>query len=424
MAAADYTHTPGPEDIMAFLDGEGTAASRTAIEAHLGDCAACQVLASEQRQLSVEMNAWTVGPPPASLRAPRPRQRRLLGVPVPLWIPSAHNAASLAAGAALGIFLLLGVAEYSRNVHYSKARVMTYLSPEDSDSASVAAPAYGNAQVGEPPPLPEAITHPELNAQLERRDLAQSSQAAARPSVSNDLAQPVPRKPSIIRTAKLRIVTKDFTSVKAAVEQAVTAAGGFVDHLTATSEAGLVRSVRGVVRIPADRLDAVTARLRQLGQVLEDTQGSEDVTDQLVDLDARLRSARATERRLTDLLANRTAKLSDVLEVERELARVRIEIERLDAEATNVGRRVSYAALTLEIMEERKAGLTPGPLSFASRFRVAARDGIETAAESVVSALLAVMEIGPLLLLWAVPIGSAWLILRRVWRARTANSGS
>ena len=209
--------------------------------------------------------------------------------------------------------------------------------------------------------------------------------------------------------------------MQSTVEQAVTTAGGFIDHLTATSDAGLVRSVRGVVRIPADRLDTVTARLRSLGQVLEDTQGSQDVTDQLVDLDARLRSARATERRLTDLLANRTAKLSDVLEVERELARVRIEIERLDAEHTNVGRRVTYAALTLEIMEERKAGLTPGPLSFASRFRVAAADGVEAAVESVAWTLLTVMEIGPVLLLWAVAIGSVWLILRRVRRARTAN---
>ena len=422
MAAADYIHTPGAEEIMAFLDGEGTAAARTAIEAHLADCAACQMIASEQRQLSVEMNAWTVRPAPVSLRAPRQSRPRFLRVPVPWWIPSAHTAVTLAAGAALGIFLLLGTAEYFRSVHYSKARVMTYLNPADSDSAPAAAPAYGDAQVAERPPLAEGAAHPELNAELERQAVASSPPAAARPGVSSDLAeQPVPRKPSIIRTAKLRIVTRDFAKVQPAVEQVVTAASGFIDHLTTTSEVGLVRSVRGVVRVPADRLDTVTARLRQLGQVLEDTQGAEDVTDQLVDLDARLRNGRATERRLTDLLAKRTAKLSDVLEVERELARVRIEIERLDAEATNVGRRVSYAALTLEIMEERKAGLTPGPLSSASRFRVAARDGVETALESVVSALLMVMEIGALLLLWGVPIGSAWLIFRRVWRARTAN---
>ena len=73
MAAAEYTHSPSPDEIMEFLDGEGTAAGRTAIEAHLADCAACQVIASEQRQLSDETSAWTVGPAPASLRPPRRR---------------------------------------------------------------------------------------------------------------------------------------------------------------------------------------------------------------------------------------------------------------------------------------------------------------------------------------------------------------
>jgi hypothetical protein len=423
MAAADYTHTPRREELMEFLDGEGTAASRTEIEAHLAECAACQAIASEQRQLSVEMNAWTVGRAPASLRPLKPSRRRLLGVPVPLWIPSAGEATRLAAAAAFGMFVLLSAAKYSRETSYKLRRVMSFeYSQPNSGSASVAAPAYGDAQMAEPPAVPDGTAHPELNAQLQRRALASSRPAPADlPTAGVAPEQPIPRKPSIIRSAKLRIVATDFTNVQRTVEQAVTGAGGFVDNLTVTADAGLVRSLRGVVRIPADRLDTVTARLRQLGQVLEDTQVSEDVTDQLVDLDARLRSARATERRLIELLANRTAKLSDVLEVERELARVRVEIEGLDAETTNVGRRVSYAALTLEIMEERKAGLTPGPLSFASRFRVAAANGVETAVESVAWTLLTVMETGPSLLFWGLALGSAGLIFRRVWRARISN---
>jgi hypothetical protein len=144
------------------------------------------------------------------------------------------------------------------------------------------------------------------------------------------------RRPAVIRTAKLRIVTKDFDGVRPAVEGLVAAAGGFVDQMTATGDAGSVRALRGTLRIPSDHLGDVADRLRRLGQVVEDTQGSEDVADQLIDLDARLASARATERRLTELLRNRTGKLSDVLDVERELARVRVDIERLDAETTNI----------------------------------------------------------------------------------------
>ena len=97
---------------MEFLDGEGTAAGRTAIEAphrRLRGVPGHRVRATPA---FTRASAWTVGPPPASLRPPRRPQRRLLRVPVPLWFPSAHTAASLAAGAAVGIFLLLGVAEY------------------------------------------------------------------------------------------------------------------------------------------------------------------------------------------------------------------------------------------------------------------------------------------------------------------------
>ena len=71
-----------------------------------------------------------------------------------------------------------------------------------------------------------------------------------------------------------------------------------------------------------------------------------------------------------------------MLEVERELTRVRLDIERLDAEKTNIGRRVTYATIDVTISEERKAGLD-GPLSLATRIRIAAADGLESALESV-----------------------------------------
>jgi anti-sigma factor RsiW len=421
MAAAEYSHSPSPEEIMEFLDGEGTAAGRTAIEAHLADCAACQVIASEQRHLSMEMSEWIVGAAPASVRPPRRSQRRpVLRFAVPTWLPSNRRVGGLAA-AIVAIVAALAVVDHFRTAkHLETYAADAGPARSNSAAASSTTPAYDDSAVPERPPV---MGDPRLMAQLEpRQPLAYSADMARQlPTAGDPAPQAASRKPSIVRTAKLRIVAKDFPTVQSTVEQAVTTAGGFIDRLTATSDAGLVRSLRGVVRIPADRLDTVTTRLRSLGQVLEDTQGSQDVTDQLVDLDARLRSARATERRLTDLLANRTAKLSDVLEVERELARVRIEIERLDAEHTNIGRRVTYAALTLEIMEERKAGLTPGPLSFASRFRVAAADGVEAAVESVAWTLLTVIEAGPVLLLWIVTTGSVWLILRRMWRSRIPN---
>jgi hypothetical protein len=223
----------------------------------------------------------------------------------------------------------------------------------------------------------------------------------------------------VIRTATLRLVAKDFDAARGSVEAIVAQAGGFLDQITVNGAAGTARTLTGTLRVPAGHLTDALTRLRQLGQVTDDTQGSEDVTDQIVDLDARLANARATEQRLNDILKNRTGKLSDVLDVERELARVRLEIERMDAERVNIGRRVSYATITLEIGEERKAGLEAGPLSLGTRLRVAAADGVEAALESVVAAVLFVLRAGPETIIW-VGLGTLiWIAGRqRLQRAR------
>jgi anti-sigma factor RsiW len=415
MAAADHIHSPTPEEIMEYLDGEGTVASRAGIEAHLVDCGTCQVMASEHRRLSEDIHEWPVEPAPASLRPPMPPRSRLLPWRLFAWPPSRLTWFTVGAAAAVVVVLFVSPPpRRTASVAATPAASVTV----GGGGAGQASPRGSGVAVSEEA---EALTY---SSRLYSRDQLARRQAPAQMDSmpQPDTSQGAVRRPSVIRTATLRIVTKDFDGVRPAVEGIVTAAGGFVDRMTATSDPGSVRALRGTLRIPADGLANVANRLRQLGQVIEDTQGSEDVADQLVDLGARLTSARATELRLTELLKNRTGKLSDVLEVERELARVRIDIERLDAETTNIGRRVSYATMTIEIVEERKAGLIPGPLSLGSRFRIAASDGLESAMESVTGALLFLLTTGPFLVLWSLVLGSAWLIVRRALGSRMSDS--
>ena len=228
----------------------------------------------------------------------------------------------------------------------------------------------------------------------------------------------IPRQPSVIRTATLRLVANDFSAARTSVEAIVTQAGGFLDQITVNGAAGSARTLTGSLRVPAVRLADTLTRLRQLGQVAEDTQGSEDVTDQIVDLDARLGNARATEQRLNDILRNRTGKLSDVLEVEQEISRVRLEIEQMDAQRVNTTRRVAYATITLQIDEVRKAGFESGPLSLATRLRVAGADGLEAALESIVAAALFVLRAGPSAALWLGAAAGIWIAARRRTRSR------
>ncbi len=405
MAATEHRHAPTPEEIMEYLDGEGTVASRGLMEGHLAECGHCQVLAREQRRLSETFGGWEVGRAPASLRAPAGRRRRLLATRFTTW-RRPLLATLVAAGAAAAVLLAISLR--------SEYRLRRISVPPEAFSS-----AQGPDMSG---PQGEASDHlamlPERSPEEQREQMAYARQL--QPLEQRRIAaQDTARKPSVVRTTTLRIVARDFDAVRPAVESVVAAAGGFLDRLTATGGPGSVRALHGTLRIPSDRLGEVSERLRQLGQVVEDTQRSEDVSDQLVDLDARLASARTTERRLVELLRSRTGTLSDVLNVERELARVRIDVERLDAETTNIGRRVSYATVIIDIAEERKAGLTPGPLSFASRVRTAAADGVESALESAAWTLLSLLRAGPILGLWALVLGSAWLIFRRARARRT-----
>jgi hypothetical protein len=386
MRSVDRLHSPAPEELMEFADGEGSAATRAAIEAHLADCAECRTIVSDQRGLSRTLGGWRVAPPPASLRAPAPRRARVW------WRPSPSIAAGLAAAA----IVLLVVAVNQR---------------PDRPRLNRPAAADAVAALPEPPTATRAVGG--IGSQRgQANEVGAAVDRLVSPAPAPSPAQTVVRTPSVIRTATLQIVARDFAAARASVESIVADSGGFVDHLTVTGDTERARVLRGAVRVPSDRMRDALNQLRALGQVIEDTQGSQDVTDQIVDLDARLATARATEQRLTALLRDRTGRLSDVLEVERELTRVRLDIERLDAEKNNVTRRVSYATINLGITEERKASLD-GPLSLATRLKVAAVDGIEAALDSIAAVVLFALRAGPALLVWGTVFGLAWLTVRR-----------
>lgn len=392
--SAEYTHSPSPEEIMEYLDGEGTSAARAAIRTHLAGCEPCQAIVAGQQDVSQHLQAWTVAHPPATLQPPEKRKTQILPA-IWHWRPTRVAMVTFSAAAVVLVVMSQNVGMMKRRVPAPAAQEASR--PNQGRAASIRERVAGRVADTKPIDQPAAA-------------------ARAATLTESVLPENAPRTPSVIRTATLQIVVKDFSAVRSTVETVVSGAGGFADRMTITGDTATARQLRATLRVPGDRLTATLDRIRQIGQVVEDTQNSQDVTDQIVDLDARLASARATEQRLTDLLRNRTGKLSDVLDVERELARVRLDIERLDAEKSNIGRRVTYATIDLSISEERKAGLEPGPLPLATQIRIATADGLASAIETVASAILLALRIGPTALLWLLAAAAAWSIARRVSR--------
>jgi len=386
-------HQPTGEELMAYLDGEVTPETAAGIQSHLASCAVCQRIVVDLKSASAEVERWHVEDPPPSLQLPPPPEPRASWFTILRFKPA--RAWSLVAGlTVVGLAMMV----------LTWPAMMEFMAP---------APR--------PPVLGEPVEKTRTVAALPERRRGGGGGGRNEPSDARTLsalvAQPQPGDgPMIARSATIRIVANRFDEVRPAIDRILRDVKGFAGRLDATSARGGSRTLNATLRVPAPALDAALASLKQLGQVVGESQGGDDVTEQVVDIAARLANARHTESRLTQVLRERTGKVSDVLEAEREIARVREEIERLDAQRTNLDRRVTYATVTLEVTEEPKAAMDMGPLPVRARLRNAFVDGIRVAVESFLSLSLTLLNVAPTVALWiALLFFPVRFIIRRTW---------
>jgi hypothetical protein len=240
------------------------------------------------------------------------------------------------------------------------------------------------------------------------------------PSAPGDgLQAPEAVGPMIAETASLTIVAANYDEASAAIDRLATAHGGYIEKLDAKAQTGSARELSATLRIPAKQLEDFLADLRKLGHVEEESRGNEEVSAQYVDLQARLKTARAAEQRLIELLGTRTGKLSDVLEAERELARARGEIESIQGENAVLVHRVSYATVQVELSEVYRERLTTD--SKGTKIRNALVDGLANLEDGAVTLLLFLLAFGPPILFWlAILLVPGWLLWRRFRRRAQA----
>lgn len=135
-------------------------------------------------------------------------------------------------------------------------------------------------------------------------------------------------KRKIVYLADVDLVVEQFEPLPEQIEAAVKQHGGFVSASNITGSPGSPRSGRWTIRVPVDRFIDFLAAVRQLGEVRSINSTSDDVTAEYYDIEARIRNKQQEEERLLKLLAEATGKLEEILAVERELSRVRGEIEQ------------------------------------------------------------------------------------------------
>jgi hypothetical protein len=392
---------------MAYVDGELTESRRGEVRAHVEECSECRAFVGELQQVSARLSSWQVGDLPnglttvkEALAAAMPDRRRAGS----WWVkrgPLRLAWWSFAAGLAV-VAIVLVLTPRLRRVPSPNADQRSVALREVGESNGAAAtPAASTA----PPARPALGDFQGVRGQGQGQ---QGGNKSLQPlSLNRAGAQQSDRM--IVRSATISLTSDHFDQIRQAIERLTTQHQGRVAALNLTGDASTRRSLRATLRVPAAQLDALLAGLRALGRVQDESLGTDDVTESFRDLGLRTANARREEQRLVELLAKHTGDLADVLAVERELARVRLDIERMDAETRATQQRVDLATIELTVSEQYRADLVISALPLSVQLKNALVDGSRNAAESLVAAVLFVLQVAPSLILWSLPL---------VWPAR------
>ena len=406
------THPFAPEEVMAFVDGELSADRAQSVSAHIDQCTECSEVAAEFRNTSHSLSNWRIAAVPTQLEervtaASQKTPLRSVAVgsngflPIGRWVWKHWVLALGASAVALTVLFAIATPNLLR-----------------SRMAANEASAIGRARA-----IETARSMSVDNARTDSSKVRGLDALTPAPSAGVRPAEAMLSQPMIARTVSLSIVVKDFDASRASLDAILARHNGYAAGLNVATPQGAARMLQASLRIPAPQLVAAVAELKALGRVENETQGGEEVTQQHADLVARLKNSRETEQRLQDVLRTRTGKVKDVLEVEEEIARVRGEIEEMEAEQQTLEHRVSFAAIDLKLAEEYKAQLTTPAPSVAMQLRNATVNGFRSALESLLALVLFLAESAPTLLLWLMILAfPAWLLWRRYRRSLAMGS--
>lgn len=238
--------------------------------------------------------------------------------------------------------------------------------------------------------------------------MSQAPAGTAAPSASYWAAQ------KLIRSAELRIEVKNVEKAARAADSLAKQSGALIAESRVSQDEQERREARLELRVPSEHLAAALAELRKLGEVKEESVSAQDVTREYTDLDIRLAVKEQTVARLRSLIDSRTAKLSDVLEVERELARAVTELEEMKGERRFYDQQIALSSIKLTLVEPAasRSGQLTGPVATAFR------NALDVLGTSVSGLIYAITFLLP----WLVVAVPAWWLVRR-WRSRTAGKG-
>ncbi len=263
--------------------------------------------------------------------------------------------------------------------------------------------ASENSSIAEPPPPP-----PQNNEESLPSSTVQAS-----------TSQVIERK--IIRNAELDLELEKPSEAYTQISGIANTQGGFV----VTSESQQIgengQRMTVIIRVPSAKFDDTLKQIRVLaGRVLREKASGQDVTEEFVDLTARLKAKHALEDQFLEILKKAT-KVSDMLDVQNNLNNVRTEIERIEGRMRFLENQASLSTITITLQ-------TPQPLvsgtsrGFMYKLKGAVSDAIEIAQDVFLGLIRFVGLLVPLFIFIVLPLYFVFKLVRRSWRKRNATA--
>jgi len=188
----------------------------------------------------------------------------------------------------------------------------------------------------------------------EQLDSAAQSAGSASSVTGSSQQQVQAENRAIIRTGRMTVRVENFSSARETLTVRAESYGGYVEGSNQQlRDDGQRQWVTGyvVLRVPRENYDALQDDVRGVGTVENERTQTEDVSDQLVDIEARLENLRQRRDRLRTFYAQAND-TQELLAIESELSNVQGEIERLEAQQRSLERQVAYSTLRVDLREE------------------------------------------------------------------------
>ncbi|MBP2017597.1 hypothetical protein J2Z79_000982 [Symbiobacterium terraclitae] len=296
--------------------------------------------------------------------------------------------------------------------------VLTGCGAGGSGSSEMATGGYrGSSNASAPGAAPAA----QAPADGAVKSLSLSIRDTAGAPVASVTASVADRK--IIQNAEVELSVRNVDDALDAINEAVRAAGGYVqeNRVTGTRESG--RRVNMTVRVPAGSYGSVLDLMNTLGEQIDLRQWTNDVTEEYLDLEARIQTGEAHLAQLRKLY-EKSGSVTEMIELEREIARVTADLESLKGRYNYLANQVAFSTIRVNLYEPGVPTPVRDPQTLGERIRDGFLQSWHNTVALAESLLIGLVALIPVLLFLAVVGGLVGGLIWLIVRARRGRGGS